>query len=172
VAKGDRYAYTPNPTEPPPRDGYHGLLRQDTKGEEIKQEIHRQNLVKQEIHRQNLAGGARQFETGATRDVDTGKLDYEGFLSPLVLERYAQYMHKNRHMKDGSLRNSDNWQLGIPLDAFIKSKMRHDMDVWFQHRDLSDMARDDLETALCAVLFNTMGYLHELLKKKRNEASL
>src|SRR5262249_20215749 len=59
---------------------------------------------------------ARIFKTGATRDTDTGKLDYEGFLSPLVLKRYAEYMHQHRVMKDGAMRASDNWQRGIPLD--------------------------------------------------------
>ena len=32
-------------------------------------------------------GGIREFATGASRDTDAGKLDLEGFLSPLVLER-------------------------------------------------------------------------------------
>src|SRR5687768_9111242 len=32
------------------------------------------------------ASAARTFSTGATRDTDNGKLDYEAFLSPLVLE--------------------------------------------------------------------------------------
>jgi len=31
-------------------------------------------------------GTIRQFTTGATRDTSDGKLDYEGFISPLVLE--------------------------------------------------------------------------------------
>lgn len=109
----------------------------------------------------------RKFETGATRDTDENKLDYEGFLSPLVLERYAEFMHVNRHQADGKLRDSDNWQKGIPMDAYMKSKMRHDMDVWKNHRGYN--ATDDMETALCAVLFNTMGYLHEILKGKERD---
>ena len=32
-----------------------------------------------------LAPAPRVFETGATRDTDAGKPDYEGFLSPLVI---------------------------------------------------------------------------------------
>lgn len=43
----------------------------------------------------------------ATRDLDEEKIDYEGFLSPIVLERYAQYMHKHRNTANG-LRESDN----------------------------------------------------------------
>jgi len=50
----------------------------------------------------------RYCNTGATRDVDNDKYDYEGFLSPIVLHRYAQYMHKHRLQSDGELRDSDN----------------------------------------------------------------
>ena len=52
----------------------------------------------------------RTFDTGATRDSDNDKLDYEGFLSPLVLRRYAEYLHKHRKQSDGKIRTSDNWQ--------------------------------------------------------------
>jgi hypothetical protein len=112
----------------------------------------------------------RTFSTGATRDNDDHKLDYEGFLSPLVLEAYANYMHPKRTMPDGSIRASDNWQKGIPFDAYMKSKWRHFMDVWKNHRGLP--AQDDLKTALLADLFNTMGYLHEVLKAELPTAAL
>ena len=114
-------------------------------------------------------GEIRKFETGATRDTDEGKYDYEGFLSPLVIERYAKYMNGHRVQSDGSLRDSDNWQKGIPLNAYMKSKMRHDMDLWFHHRGYSEFAREKLEEALCAILFNVQGYLFEILKRKKNE---
>lgn len=107
----------------------------------------------------------RVFETGANRDSEDGKLDYEGFLSPLVLKRFAEYMHKNRYMRDGSLRDSDNWQKGIPFDVYMKSLFRHFMDVWSLHR--KGGTRAELEEALCGVLFNAMGYLHELEKGKQ-----
>jgi hypothetical protein len=38
----------------------------------------------------------RQFSTGATRNLETGKHDFEGYLSPLVLKRYAEYMTSHR----------------------------------------------------------------------------
>lgn len=105
----------------------------------------------------------REFETGATRDSEDGKLDYEGFLSPSVLQRYAEYMHQNRIQADGNLRASDNWQKGIPRDAYMKSMWRHFMDVWDLHRNGVECPpdQDELQTALCALLFNVMGYLHE-----------
>jgi len=104
----------------------------------------------------------RTFDTGATRDSNTEKYDYEGFLSPLVEERFAQYMHKHRKQADGSLRDSDNWQRGIPLDAYMESMFRHFFDVWKEHRGFP--TKEGLEEALCALKFNVNGYLHETLK--------
>jgi 5'(3')-deoxyribonucleotidase len=112
----------------------------------------------------------RKFDSGATRDTDTDKLDYEGFLSPLVLERYAKFMHMNRHMRDGSLRDSDNWQKGIPRPVYVKSLCRHFMSVWKQHR-VGITTVEQFENELCAILFNTMGYLHEHLKEASNGTS-
>lgn len=106
----------------------------------------------------------RQFDTGATRDTDNGKYDYEGFLSPLVLERYGEYMNKHRKQSDGNLRDSDNWQKGIPKTAYMKSGFRHFVDWWKEHRNIT--TKDGIEEALCALMFNTMGYLHEYLKEK------
>src|SRR5208282_2987196 len=109
----------------------------------------------------------REFSTGANRDTENGKLDYEGFISPIVLKRYAEYMNENRNLPDGSTRESDNWQKGIPIDAYMKSLERHQMDLWLIHRGYSEEAREDIEHALCGVIFNAMGYLFELLKGKR-----
>jgi hypothetical protein len=108
-----------------------------------------------------MMAAPRVFETGANRDTDEGKLDFEGFLSPLVLERYAQYMHKNRKLKDGSLRDSDNWQKGIPIPVYMKSAWRHFFAVWKSYR-IGNISSEDL----CALMFNIMGMLHELLKDK------
>lgn len=105
----------------------------------------------------------RTFDSGATRDGDEDKLDFEGFLSPLVLERFAEYMNRHRVQADGSLRDSDNWQKGIPMDAYMKSMWRHFMDVWMGHR--YNLPKEE---ALCALLFNAQGYLHELLKARRS----
>lgn len=103
----------------------------------------------------------RNFSTGATRDSDENKFDYEGFLNPLVIERFAAYMHKHRFQADGTLRDSDNWQKGIPKDAYMKSMFRHFMDVWKNHRGIPS---EDLEESLTALMFNVMGYLYETLK--------
>ncbi len=110
------------------------------------------------------AGSMRLFETGATRNVDESRPDYEGFLSPLVIERFGEYMNANRLQADGNVRSSDNWQKGIPLDSYMKSGWRHFFSWWKLHR--SEFTPDeDIETALCALLFNVSGYLHETLQK-------
>jgi len=109
----------------------------------------------------------RKFETGATRDTDKNKPDYEGFISPLVIKRFGEYMNKHRIQPDGQLRDSDNWQKGMPLATYMKSLWRHFLDLWMFHRGYK--GRETIEDALCGILFNTMGYMHELEKKKLEE---
>lgn len=138
---------------------YHGVIPPPTK-------------YNKEMDKQQTQPYYRKFETGATRDLDDSKLDYEGFLSPAVLEAFAQYMHTKRQMPDGSVRDSDNWQKGIPLEAYMKSMMRHVMDVWLHHRGRSDLALEPLETALMALIFNVQGYAHETLKKEKGPTPL
>lgn len=103
----------------------------------------------------------RTFATGATRDTDTNKLDFDGFLCPLVLERYAEYMHANRKMADGSMRGSDNWKSGIPQDVYRKSGWRHFFSFW--KHCLSGNKPLAIVDA-CGILFNIMGWMHEELK--------
>lgn len=109
----------------------------------------------------------RIFETGASRNSTIDKIAYEGFLSPLVLERFGRYMHRHRHLEDGSLRDPDNWQKGIPLASYMDSAWRHFMDMWFYHRGHPDLAHEEQQEALCGLMFNAMGYLHELLKQDK-----
>jgi hypothetical protein len=113
----------------------------------------------------------RTFESGATRDSEAGKFDYEGFLSPAVLKRFAAYMDQHRVQADGSLRASDNWQKGMGRDVYMKSGWRHFMDWWILHRggtvcDLRDGHAVDAAEALCGLLFNVQGYLHTLLSEQ------
>jgi hypothetical protein len=120
-----------------------------------------------DVNRKALGEKIRTFESGATRDSDSGKLDYEGFLSPIVLHRYAQYMNHHRKQSDGSLRESNNWTKGIPRHQYTKSLFRHFMDVWNLIRGYTELSTTtDIEEALCACLFNCMGLLHECLHKR------
>lgn len=106
----------------------------------------------------------REFDTGATRNIDDNKLDFEGFVSPLALEEFAKYMHEHRMQADGKLRDSDNWQKGIPQDQYMKSMWRHFFDTWKNHR--GHKTQEDQIKNLCGLMFNVQGYLHELLKQK------
>lgn len=106
----------------------------------------------------------RTFDTGATRDLDRDKLDFEGFNCPLVEQSFAEYMHKNRFQTDGNYRDSDNWQRGITHESYVKSLCRHFQDVRLHHRGYGHMAKEDMITALNAMRFNVNGLLHELLK--------
>ena len=111
----------------------------------------------------------RKFETGATRDTDIGKLDFEGFLSPIVLKKYAEYMYKHRKQSDGKLRDSDNWQKGFGKgrEHFVnvmKSWFRHFFNVWFLHRGFK--GKECMGDALLASLFNNMSYAHQYFKNE------
>ena len=74
------------------------------------------------------------------------------------------YMHEHRKQSDGTLRDSDNWQKGIPRSAYRKSLIRHVIDLWTLLRIVGD---DDVaswktvDDLLCAIIFNAMGLLHE-----------
>lgn len=102
-----------------------------------------------------------QYDTGATREDDSEKLDVEGFLSPLVIEAYSQYMHFNRKLPDGTLRDGSDWQNGIPYNRLMRSMWRHFKDCWLEHRLWP--TKDGRVFNLCALMFNVMAYLHQVL---------
>lgn len=118
---------------------------------------------------QKRIGAVRTFDTGATRSDDTLRDDPEGYLSPIVIDRFNQYMTKHRLQPDGHVRASDNWQKGMPLDTFAKGLWRHFLHFWTRHRGFpvrDPKAAEDIEEDLCAMFFNVQGYLHEKLKAK------
>lgn len=100
------------------------------------------------------------FSTGALRTDSTDKPDYEGYLSPLAMEAFGQYMTKHRKLPDGTLRASDNWQLGIPDESYMKSLWRHMVTLWKCHRRYK--CDETMEDSLCAIIFNAQGRLHTL----------
>ena len=79
-------------------------------------------------------------------------------------------MNKHRAQPDGSVRDPDNWQKGIPLTAYMKGMWRHVLHLWTRHRGYvvqDAMATQDIEEDLCSIIFNAQGMLFELLKDKR-----
>lgn len=110
------------------------------------------------------------FDTGATRSEDTVRDDPEGYLSPLFMEMFFQYMTKHRVQADGEVRESDNWQKGIPLDRYMKGAWRHFFHLWQRHRGwevTDELAADSIEEDMAALFFNLQGYAHEYLKNRQ-----
>ena len=88
------------------------------------------------------SGERTEFETGAVRDMHTGKGRYD-LLPMCVIDRLA------KHYEAGALKYSDrNWEKGIPAHSFADSAMRHFckyMDGW------------DDEDHLIAAIWNLCG---------------
>jgi hypothetical protein len=116
------------------------------------------------VTKQSRAPAPRQFSSGANRDTAEGKHDFDGFFSPLMFEAFGTYMDYNRQLPDGSIRDSDNWQLGIPLDVYRKSLWRHWFDVWRFLRGYK--IKENIIWACMGCIFNLQGIVHELLKEK------
>lgn len=111
-------------------------------------------------------GTLRTFATGATRDTAKNKLEPFGFISPQALYRFSQYMDRHRLQTDGTMRDSDNWKKGIPIDAYVQSLIRHTMDFWLVMsggKPLYDPHTTDPQEIACAIMFNVQGFLHETM---------
>lgn len=107
----------------------------------------------------------RQFDTGATRSPLGDKLEYDGYLNPMVLKRYAEYMKKHQTQSDGNKRAADNWQKNIPIESLHDSKLRHDMDVWLHLRGYHCEATEEIEESLCAAIFGNMAILKQVMER-------
>lgn len=96
------------------------------------------------------SGDRTQFESGAVRDMHTGKGRYD-LLPMCVIDRLA------KHYEAGALKYSDrNWEKGIPAHSFADSAMRHFckyMDGW------------DDEDHLIAAIWNLCGLAWTEMKK-------
>jgi hypothetical protein len=110
----------------------------------------------------------REFPTGATRSPLGDKPQYEGYLSPLVVKRFGEYMLKHQTDSAGERRAADNWQAGIPPESLMDSAWRHFLDVWLHHRGKSDQAVEPMEDALCAIIFNMSAYLLHMITHDHN----
>lgn len=118
-------------------------------------------------------GVLRMSESGAIRNSDIGKINYQGALSPLILEAYGKYIEKHSLLPDGTRRNNKNWQklfgtVEEHKEVCIESAWRHFIDVLMEHDGYE--SRDGLDEALGGLMFNIQGYwfaeLKERLEKK------
>lgn len=109
----------------------------------------------------------RSFPSGAKRDVEAGKLRFHAVLSPYALEAWADYCRRHNNQVH---RVEENWKKGMPLESFFSSLFRHFHHIWKLHdmtcgaEQLSAKTKAAMIDALCGVLFNAHGYLHELTK--------
>lgn len=113
----------------------------------------------------------RHYESGATRDSNDHKLQYAGFLSSTAVRAFAEYMHEHRLQADGQMRGADNWKKGIPVDDYMDSMWRHFWDVWNLWETGKDITPEgvSLKEALCALMFNVQGMLHEEVNKPERD---
>lgn len=102
----------------------------------------------------------REFPTGARRDTEVGKNRFAASLSPWAIEELVSYMRRHNSQAH---RREDNWKAGMPLDSFMESLFRHFHHAWKLHAS-GAVGGQEMKDALCGVLFNAQGYLHELVK--------
>lgn len=102
----------------------------------------------------------RHFASGATRDNDSRKLDFDAIFDPRVLEAFAHYMNICRETPEG-LREADNWKHGFPMDVLMKSMWRHFFALWKSHHEFNG---DHPLVAACALLFNVQAYMKQLIE--------
>jgi hypothetical protein len=119
-------------------------------------------IAEEEAHGASVseAGNMAVFGTGATRNRKENELRYDGFLSPLALQMFARYMHKNRKTADGTIREPDNWQKGMPDASYLDSLLRHVMDIWLIYRGFPEAAREGKFESLSGAFFNIQGLMH------------
>lgn len=106
----------------------------------------------------------RKFKGKAIRSELGDKNEYVRFISPIVIQRYGDYMRKHQITESGEKREADNWRDGIDDKAYLDSCFRHYLE-WWKNND--GYPSEDLEETLCAIMFNTMGRLHNLLEEKK-----
>ena len=115
-------------------------------------------------------GLLRMSDSGAIRNSDVGKINYQGALSPLVLEAYGKYIEKHSLLPDGTRRNNKNWQnlFGTPEEhrqVCIESAWRHFIDLLMDHDGYE--SRDGIDEALGGLMFNIQAYWFSILKERR-----
>ena len=91
------------------------------------------------------SGERQQFNTGAVRDIATGKGRFD-LISPEVLFRLAVWT------EEGAQKYSDrNWEKGMPISRCFNAAMRHLVKY---------LAGWDDEDHIAAVVWNCMAIMH------------
>lgn len=140
-------------------------MRNQVEGPKARKTPREQRLQAQQAE---TAKQMRDFASGAKRSSDAGKPDYLGFISHRAVKRFGEYMLAHQKCEDGSMRASDNWKKGIPIASYRSSRSRHLREL----EQMEELEADAgwipnpaaYEEALCALIFNCQGLLHEHLK--------
>lgn len=97
-------------------------------------DIFSEEELKGEIERpSNNISEIRQFESGATRSSNNGKIEYYGFRHPLTELSYGEYMIKHQTQENGEKRESNNWWKGWNKKISLQSLIRHTEDLQAIH---------------------------------------
>lgn len=132
----------------------------------------------------------RKFDTWATRDISTGKLEYSNYIHPLCDYSFSAYMRSKQIIWD-EYRRGDNWQKWIPAESLFDSLIRHTETLkllrkwymvietrkdwvidwivtWktfdFDISDVDDYDIKDIETELNAIRFNSEALKLSIIK--------
>jgi hypothetical protein len=132
----------------------------------------------------------RVFESGGIRDSGNHKHDPYGFRNPLLEHSFYKYMYQHRKLKDGSMREPNNWWKGWDREISLKSMARHVEDLKCLHagyfvykevledgekthvlitpiKELPDNWHKVTEEECCnAIDFNSNAYKLEVLKEQ------
>lgn len=95
-----------------------------------------------------------EFESGAIRDTQEGKVDFVETISFTAHHRYAKYM-TGKKKKYGT----GNFKKGIPIESYEQSLLRH-VDKYFRNKYEGGNDEPD-EDHLAAIRFNADGIMHQ-----------
>ena len=94
------------------------------------------------------SGERAKFETGAQRDVETGKPRVSDVLEYLPLECLERTA--DQYIRGAKKYDKDNWKKGIPTSRYLSSALRH----LYMY-----LTGDRVEDHLAAVVFNVFGIM-------------
>lgn len=103
----------------------------------------------------------RNFDTGAIRDTEDNKEDYNETISWTAFKRYAQYM-TGKKKKYGA----GNFKKGIPIESYERSLLRH-VQKYMENKYEDGIVERD-EDHIAAIVFNAFGIMHEEEMKKKH----
>ena len=108
-----------------------------------------------------MGNDVRKFKTGAIRDSEEDKEDYTETISWTALRRFAQYMTSKK-----SRYGSGNFKKGIEISSYERSLIRHISKYMINKHEGGNLEKN--EDHLAAIIFNTLGIMHEEEKMKND----